>query len=137
MLFAAAWVFAVKVPWYSLLLTMLALLANCFLGYHRRLYVRSKTFDRALHAYGAFSFSLLTYFALGNYFDMGPSPAFRALGIFFIGNTLGLNFELAEAFHDSHNKVKDQRGLTDTNMDMFFDVLGSAAAAVSAFLFIF
>ena len=136
LLFLALWIFKVNIPSYIIFLTMLMVLANCFIGYYHRYYVRSKTFDRFLHAFGAFSFSLMAFLTLNHFISTGSSTLFKALSVFFVGNTLGLIFELAEACHDSKNKVKDQRGLKDTDFDMFCDAIGSALAAVFAYFFI-
>ena len=62
LLFAAIWIFSLPVPSFLIFLTMLTALACCFCGYYLDLYNHSPyVFDRSLHAFGAFSFSLLLH----------------------------------------------------------------------------
>lgn len=138
-IFLALWVFNIKVPPYQLLLTMLTVLGACFLGHYLECYTKSKTFDRYLHAFGSFSFSLLTYSILNHFIVTGGSLLFRALFIFLIGNTLGVFFELVEMHHDKKIKlknVKSQKGLKDTDTDMLFNLFGSVLAAVFAYFWL-
>ena len=116
----------------------LTALACCFCGYYLDLYNHSPyVFDRSLHAFGAFSFSLTAYCIIAGVTQPGGSLLFRALFVFCIGNTLGAVFELLEAAHDSKKNVpvKGQKGLQDTNMDMLFNAIGSLLAGVFSYFF--
>jgi len=134
--FLAIWIFGLIVPSYLILLTMLTVLLACAVGDYLGYYERSKIFDRYLHAYGSFSFALFSYCVLDDLTQVGGSKIFRALCVFLIGNTLGALFELIEARHDTKSKVKSQKGLKDTDMDMLSNMIGSVLAGVFAYVWL-
>lgn len=138
LLFLAIWVFQVSVPPYLLFLTMLVIIGTCFLGHYLGGYTKSRTFDRYLHAFGAFSFSLMTYCVLDDFINTGSSLLFQAIFIFLSGNTLGVLFEFIEMWHDGKNKKepKSQKGLRDTNMDMLSNLVGSILAGIYAYIWL-
>lgn len=146
LIFLAIWVLKITVPSYLLLLTMLTALGACFIGHYLEYYTKSKTFDRYLHGFGSFSFSLLTYCILVHYTESGGSLLFRAIFVFLIGNTLGIIFELIEMSHDKKasqkrqeklkNNEKSQKGLKDTNMDILFNLIGSVLAGIFAYFWL-
>lgn len=136
-IFLAVWIFKIAVPAYTLFLTMLTILGACFFGHYLGGYTKSNTFDRYLHAFGAFSYSLLTYCILDDFVDTGSSVLFQAIFIFLVGNTLGVFFELIEMFHDrKKDEPKSQKGLQDTDMDMLFNLIGSFIAGVFAYFWL-
>ena len=134
-LFLFVWISKLPVPSYLIFLSMLMSFLSCYFGQYRLLYLRSRVFDRYVHALGAFTFSLLTYSFVRLFTSAGGSKLFQALFIFFTGMAIGAIFELAEAVHDVKNKhdVKDQKGLKDTNMDILFNLFGSCVSAVFAY----
>ncbi|KAF5072959.1 hypothetical protein DSECCO2_196660 [anaerobic digester metagenome] len=136
--FVAIWIFQIEIPTYILLLTMLTILFACFLGHYLGGYTKSRTFDRYLHAFGSFSFALVTYCTLDNFISTGSSILFQAIFIFCAGNTLGVFFELIEMCHDVSKKdePKTQKGLRDTDMDMLCNLIGSTLAAVFSFFWL-
>lgn len=123
--------FHLQVPYWTILLTMAAAFISGFFGQYLRMYYRSIAFDRYLHAYGAFAYSLLFFYLLDHFLVMGGSPFFLSLFVFLLGNTLGVIFELLEFSHDLKpaNTSKSQHGLKDTDMDMLFNLYGSIGAA--------
>lgn len=125
-------VFRLQVPYWTILLAMAAAFISGFWGQYLRMYFRSVTFDRYLHAYGSFAFSLLFFYLLDHFLTMGGSPLFLAVFVFLLGNTLGVIFELLEFSHDvkAKSSAKSQHGLKDTNMDMLFNLFGAIVAAV-------
>lgn len=133
LVFLIVWIFMLPVPSSVLFLTMLTAFFSSYFGYYRAMYTRSKTFDRYVHALGAFSLSLLAYCMIRIFLTAGGSRFFQALFIFTIGGTVGAAFELLEALHDIKSDVKYQRGLKDTNMDILFDLIGSCFSAVLAY----
>ncbi|HWR21967.1 MAG TPA: hypothetical protein VN366_00690 [Feifaniaceae bacterium] len=137
LVYLVIWIFAFSVPPYVILLAMLAVFIDCFFGYYLNWYNRSKVFDRYLHAYGAFSFALLTYCLIKNLFEAGGSRAFRSLFVFAAGMALGAVFELVEAAVDQKSGAGAQRGLKDTNTDMLGNLIGSALAGLFAYCFLF
>lgn len=135
--FFSIWIFQISVPPYLLPLTMLTVLGSCYLGYYLRLYDTSRVFDRYLHAFGTFSFALLTGCILDDFLTTGGSTLYRALFIVLLGNTLGVLFELTEMLHDSKKRMpKSQRGLRDTDLDLLFNLIGSILAGGFAYFLI-
>ena len=135
--FVLIWIFSVSVPAYIVFIAMLTTLFTVVLGHYAELYVRSKTFDRYLHAFGSFSLALFLYCILDDFVMSGGSVLFRALFIFLLGNTAGVVFELFEAACDAKGRaVKSQKGLKDTDMDMLFNLIGSLLAGAFAYFWI-
>lgn len=135
--FLTIWIFKIAVPAYTLLLTMLTILGACFFGHYLGGYTKSRTFDRYLHGFGAFSFSLFAYCILDDFIDTRSSTLFQAIFIFFAGNTLGVFFELIEMLHDRKgDEPKSQKGLQDTDMDMLFNLIGSLLAGVFGYFWL-
>lgn len=132
-IFIALYFFHLSVPSYALLLTMLTVLLSSFCGHYLGYYTRFGTFDRYLHAFGTFSFSLMIYCIINSLLETGGSKFFRALVVFLIGNTLGAVFELGEAAGDSGKKTKNQKGLKDTNFDMLCNLIGASLSGVFAY----
>jgi uncharacterized membrane protein YjdF len=111
---------------------MIAAFFSAFFGHYLRMYYRSIVFDRYLHTYGTFSFSLLFFYLLDHFLMMGGSHLFLAVFVFLLGNTLGVIFELMEFKFDLNpsNTVKAQHGLKDTDTDMLFNLFGAIGAAI-------
>ena len=132
LLFLCILLFRVQVPYWTIILTMIAAFISGFFGQYLRMYYRSIVFDRFLHAYGTFAFAMLFFYFLDHLLIMGGSPGFLAVFVFLLGNTLGVIFELLEFSHDLKpaNTSKAQHGLKDTNMDMLFNLFGAIGAAV-------
>ena len=137
LLFLAIWIFAFSVPSYVILLSMLAVFIHCFCGYYVNLYNRSQVFDRYLHAFGSFAFSLFVYCLIRNLFEVGGSKAFQSLFVFAVGMALGEIFELVEAAIDAKSGAGAQRGLKDTDTDMLGNLIGSLLAGVFAYFLLF
>jgi hypothetical protein len=123
-----------RIPEIVMILAMVSLFGQTFLGYYLRLYGRTKTFDRGNHAFGCFAYSMLAYFTLTALFSEAIPPALAGIIIASLGITLGVFVEMAEFALDSrkHIEIKQQKGLKDTNFDLLSDVIGSALAGVFA-----
>lgn len=136
LLVISIFLFQLQVPYWTILLTMAAAFISGFCGQYLRMYYSSIVFDRYLHTYGAFSFSLLFFYLLDHFLEMGGSPLFLAVFVFLLGNTLGVIFELLEFSRDLKptNTSKAQHGLKDTDTDMLFNLLGAIIAAVFVYL---
>ncbi|MDD3413473.1 MAG: hypothetical protein PHY47_05680 [Lachnospiraceae bacterium] len=137
LVFIAIWSLKLTVPSYVIGFSMLAVFFTCFFGYYLEYYLRSKTFDRFLHAFGSFSFAQLSFCILDDFIDTNSSKIFRSTFIFLLGNTLGIIIELAEANLDKKANIKNQRGLKDTNMDLLSDMIGSILASIVAYFWLF
>jgi uncharacterized membrane protein YjdF len=120
-------------PLIAYILAMVTLLTDSFFGYYKRLYNRTKTYDRIQHVIGSFSFAVFFYFFLSNIFEYGGSRAFQAFYILLLGVFYGTVYELIEFMSDSGSRRKMQKGLKDTDFDMLSDLIGSLAAAVLSY----
>lgn len=70
LLFISIFLFQLKVPYWTILLTMVASFVSGFYGQYLQMYFRSIVFDRYLHGYGAFSFSMLFFYLLDHFLEM-------------------------------------------------------------------
>ena len=83
-------------------------------------------------------FSILTYTIITDVFNEAiESDAFATIIVFSVGVTLGALFEIKEFISDNCIKTNQQHGLTDTNYDVVFNVIGSLIASVYSVVFIF
>ncbi len=124
-----------RIPDVAMILAFISLLSHTFLGFSLRLYERSKTFDRYVHALGCFAYGPVAYFALASLFNETIPTLFAAIIIASMGITLGVFVEIIEFAADSSKKkeIKQQKGLRDTNFDLIFDVIGAALGGAFAY----
>lgn len=124
--------FRLEAPYWAILLAMATAFISGFWGQYLGMYYRSIVFDRYLHAFGTFSFSLLFFYLLNHLLIISGSRLFFAVFVFLLGNTLGVLFELLEFSRDSKStsKNKAQHGLKDTDMDMVYNLFGALGAAL-------
>lgn len=125
-------VFRIVMPYIVLALATITVLLHTYIGLYLNLYRRSKIYDRYLHGFGSFSFALLIYLTISKVTVPGGSVVFRAVFVAALGIAAGALFEIFEFVHDLKNITDLQRGLTDTDFDLIFDVIGSASAAILA-----
>lgn len=116
---------------YIRLLVMISLIGNSLIGALFGLYETSTVFDKLLHAYGGFTFSMLAF----SFFDKLLKPKYTSKVVTFItvmsiGVTLGVFYEFVEFAADVILKDNNQKGLTDTDLDLLADALGAAAAGL-------
>ncbi|MDD4715717.1 MAG: hypothetical protein PHT34_04090 [Oscillospiraceae bacterium] len=124
-----------NIPYSVLLLCMITLFLNSFVGYFLNYFEKSYRFDRYLHGFGSFSFAFLGYFTIIALMPSGGGKLFRSLFLVFFGVTLGAVYEIMEAIQDTRRHIKMQKGLKDTNFDLIFDLTGSVLAGLLFFLF--
>lgn len=135
------YLFKISIPYIILIFFIISLLIGSFFGYYLDYYNKLKHFDRYLHGYDSFSFSLLFYFIIINFMQSGGSKIFRAFFISFLGITIGVVFEIIEFLTDiKQQEVKThrtamQKGLSDTDSDLIFNFIGSILGAVLAYFF--
>ena len=129
-------IFNIGVPKLILTSVMVSIFIQTYCGYYLDLFMRSKIFDRYLHAFGTFSFALFFYSILGIMIRPSVSPKlFVSIFIFTLGMTVGVFFEIIEFILDKIKHTKMQKNLKDTNFDIIFDIIGSLlAAAIGYFL---
>lgn len=129
----AVYVFDFDIPYYVLLLSLIGLFLSSFVGHYLGYYNKSQVFDRFLHCVNSFSHALLLYYTLINLTEAGGSKLFRAVFIASIGIAAGAMFEILEFSADKKQRIKNQKGLKDTDFDIIFNTIGAAAAAIFAY----
>jgi len=130
-------IFGINVPKLILISVMISIFIQTFFGYYKNLFMRSKVFDRYLHAYGSFSFALFFYSLIDKLLSPVVTPKlYAAIFVFSVGITIGAIFEIIEFAFDKAKHTKMQKGLKDTDLDLIFDVIGSVAAAIISYFFI-
>ena len=123
--------FRLNIPEFIVTCTVLTVIGHCLLGNYLDYYHRSKRYDRGLHLFGAFSFSLLVYFILNGITPFEANNLYRILFVITMGISIGTLFEILEFIHDTvSNKAKCQHGLADTDYDMIFNALGALIAGL-------
>lgn len=123
---------------FIIVLVIISFIGNSLIGKCLNVYNTSKYYDRFLHAFGSFSFSLFNYSILSKITTYSIYP--KIYGSIFaasIGISLGCIFEIYEFISDSTTKSYNQHGLTDTNFDLISDVIGSTIAGVISYLIVF
>ncbi len=121
------------IRWFILILGLVNAVIHSYMGHHIRLYDTSLYFDKILHVYGIFSFSLAAYSIIVD----SPNISLNSkLWIFIIvslcGIAIGTLFEIVEFTLDLILKTQSQKGLLDTNLDLVSDVIGALAAGLLA-----
>jgi len=127
----------IRVKIFIILLVLITFIGNNYVGFFLDFYHRSKYYDRYLHAFGSFSFSLFFYSILDKIVVPAVnSKIYVSIFIAAIGMALGSLFEIGEFIIDSKSKSnsKHQHGLKDTDYDLISNVIGSAAAGIISML---
>jgi len=130
LVFLSDLIFHLNLPALDFILLMAALILHSFFGVYLDLFHRSKTFDRLVHGFGAFSYAILVYDILSNFIQYGGSVLFRSLYAMLLGISIGAVYEIYEFAADAKRTDKMQHGLRDTDFDLIFDVAGALGAAV-------
>ncbi len=129
--------FGIDVSKLILVLVMISIFIQTFFGYYKNLFMRSMVFDRYLHAYGSFSYALFFYSLIDKILKPVITPKLYAvIFVFVLGIAIGAVFEIIEFLFDKTKHTKMQKNLKDTDLDMIFNVIGSALAAFVSYFFI-
>lgn len=106
---------------------VLELIGHNFLGKYIGLYSTTFIFDKAMHIFGAYAFTLFAYSIINQLIDKPfSSRPRRIIFIILLGISLGALFETTEFLLDLTLKPKDpyQPSLIDTNLDLIFNLIG-------------
>lgn len=123
---------------FIIILILLTVIGNNFIGQYLNVYNRSKYYDRFLHAFGSFSFALFVYSVIYNIIVPPNYPwIYTSIFIANIGISLGCIVEIYEFFRDTTSHSKNQHGLRDTNFDLISNIIGGVLAGIiSNFIFL-
>lgn len=121
-----------SIPNFIVTCSVITVIGHTFIGLYLKLYYKSKYYDRYLHLFGSFSFSLLAFSIINNIAPLhNESWIYPSLLVTTLGISIGVIFEILEFIHDSFsNGIKSQHGLADTDFDLIFNVLGSIVAGI-------
>ena len=75
---------------------LVTILGHTFISEYCKVYRKSKTYDRYLHLFGSFTFSLFTYSIISSLMKPVPSKGYVAVLIAMLGISVGDFFEIAE-----------------------------------------
>lgn len=112
-------------------LVIISFMLHSVVGQYYDLYKTSVWFDKVLHIFGTFSFSLCFY----SIFDLNmkffsKSKIFIFILLISIGITGGVFLENLEFILDIIFKTKNQHSLLDTNLDLIFNTFGAVIAGI-------
>ncbi|WP_165916328.1 hypothetical protein [Marinisporobacter balticus] len=120
-----------KVKNYIKALVVITIMIDIVAGFYFNFYHTTNWFDKAMHMFGCFSFTLLFHSMIHLYIKNFSD--FKIVIFIFItslGVTSGVFYEFIEFGLDVILKSKNQNGLIDTNLDLLFDTLGSMLATI-------
>jgi len=121
------------VRWFIVVPGLVNAIIHSFMGHYMRLYDTSLYFDKLLHIYGIFSFSLAAYSIIVGSPDISlNSKLWIFIAVSLCGIAIGTLFEIVEFTLDTVLKTQSQKGLLDTNLDLISDVIGALAAGLFA-----
>lgn len=109
----------------------IVLVSHTVFGEYYKLYETSTYFDKVLHLFGTFTFAIFIYSLIITWLRFRPSHRFIStfLIVTLIGISLGSLFENIEFAMDVVLNQINQRGLTDTDLDLLCNFVGSLIAA--------
>jgi len=112
------------------ILVMLTIIANNLIGHFFNAY-SLKYFDKVLHIFGTFSFTLFAFSIINKLYNpIYKSKWFMFIVILALGVSFGTIYEIIEFAQDSIFSTNNQAGLKDTNWDLIADITGAFLAAV-------
>lgn len=113
---------------------IITIFGHTYVGEYCGIYHKSKKYDRFLHLFGSFTFSLFAYSIIESLVKpVSYSKVYVAIFVATLGITIGVLFELIEFVFDKLAKYeKNQHGLADTDFDLIFNVIGSILAGVAS-----
>lgn len=120
-----------------IIFVLIAMLGHLFGGEYLELYLNKRYYDRVLHGFGTFAFTLFAYsIILKTLFPISEPQLYTIFFVAFLGVTLGAIFELLEFTIDLIFKSKSQPGLKDTDVDLVSDLIGAILASLTFSFFI-
>lgn len=124
----------IRISNYARACIILTVIAHHYFGETLSLYLKSALFDKALHVFGTYAFTLFFFQIM---MDQKLSTLYisrqqKFIHIVLLGVTIGTFFEILEFFLDKFLKpdIPYQAGLIDTNLDLISDIIGAIIAAI-------
>lgn len=128
--------FHIKMSTYVHVVMVLTIFFDAFFGYCLHMYENSFVFDKLLHIFGTYSFSLFVYILLAQMQDTKLRQPVKFILVLALGMSLGVFYEISEFIGDivSHPTPPNQPSLLDTDIDLIGDTIGALLAATHASL---
>ena len=119
---------------YVRVMIVLALLFDGFFGCYLDFYTTSSVFDKMLHVFGTYAFSLFAYVLVVQLLKHPVTSSFKFILVVSLGVSLGACYEILEFLTDtfSHPVPISQPSLLDTDLDLIANVIGATLAAIHA-----
>ncbi|WP_371368428.1 hypothetical protein SRRS_20100 [Sporomusa rhizae] len=119
---------------YIRVFVMLVIINDSLIGLYFDLYTTSTVFDKIQHVLGSYAFSLFAYTLLCKLTQPVLSRICSFVLVVSLGLGIGVFYEIGEFIGDLVTKpsIPSQPSLTDTNLDLIADVIGSLLGAVHA-----
>jgi uncharacterized membrane protein YjdF len=113
---------------------VLTLVSDAFFGYYLDLYATSSIFDKCLHVFGTYAFSLFAYVLVVQLLDNPVKRSFKFILVVCLGLSMGAFYEIIEFITDSisHPVPPSQPSLLDTDLDLTGDIIGAVFSAIHA-----
>lgn len=111
--------------------------AHHYLGENYDLYLKSVFFDKLLHVFGTYSFTIFFFQIINqNEWITFSSKKGRFINVTALGLSIGTLFEILEFILDKsfNPAVPYQSGLYDTNLDLISDFIGAIISALHILL---
>lgn len=115
-------------------IVVLTLVSDGLFGYYFNLYSKSFIFDKLLHVFGTYAFSLLTYILIVQLLNNPVKRSFKFVLVICLGLSIGAFYEVLEFITDtvSHPILRSQPSLLDTDLDLIGDLIGSVFSGIHA-----
>lgn len=115
-------------------IAMITTVSDNFFGHYLQLYITSCVFDKLLHVFGSYSFSLFAYILVIQMRRPVTSKLFNFILVFSLGLSLGAFYEITEFLGDTFTKpaIPAQTSLLDTDLDLISDIIGSSLGGFHA-----
>lgn len=113
---------------------VLTLLSDGFFGYYLNLYATSVIFDKILHIFGTYAFSLFAYVLTVQLLTHPVKRSFKYILVFCLGLSMGAFYEVLEFLTDAISQPvpPSQPSLLDTDLDLISDIIGANLSATHA-----
>jgi hypothetical protein len=115
-------------------IAMFTTASDSFFGHFLQLYITSSVFDKLLHLFGSYSFSLFAYVLVIQMQRPVTSKLFNFILVFSLGLSLGVLYEITEFLGDTFTRpaIPAQTSLLDTDLDLISDIIGSSLGGFHA-----